>query len=164
MCIWKILYSFLWKCYGLLDSELPLTRYQPLKIQSFIIFLLTKQFFDISTLDISQTVTPKPMNYTIFWKNSERSFRCTFYMFCLNCHQCFSAISKKYKKCAIFFHFCISRSSKFSFMAVNMDIFFVYIKFANFCCITCTVPNLIPIRSWVYGLTWKTEYSKSNTI
>ena len=30
---------------GLLDSELPLLRYQPLKIQSFISFLLTQQFF-----------------------------------------------------------------------------------------------------------------------
>ena len=41
---------------------------------------------------------------------------------------------------------------------------FFYIKFANFWYITCSVPNLIPIWSWVYGLTWKTEYSKSNNI
>ena len=77
-CIWKILYSSLRKCYGLLDFEVPLARHQTLKIQSFITFLLTQQFFYISTLDISQTVTPKPMNHTIFWKNSKRSFRCTF--------------------------------------------------------------------------------------
>ena len=29
-------------------------------------FLLTQQFFDISTLDISRRVTPKPINHTIF--------------------------------------------------------------------------------------------------
>ena len=43
-CIWKILFSSFRKCYGLLDSELPSARYQPLKIESFI-FLLTQQFF-----------------------------------------------------------------------------------------------------------------------
>ena len=57
--------------------ELPWARYKPLKIQSFIIFLLTQQFFDISPLDISRTVTPKPINHTIFWKKSKRSFTCT---------------------------------------------------------------------------------------
>ena len=31
-CIWKNLFSSLRKCYGLLDSELPLAGYQPLKI------------------------------------------------------------------------------------------------------------------------------------
>ena len=45
---------------GLLDSELPLAIYQPLKIQSFIIFLLTEQFSEISNLNYSQKVTPKP--------------------------------------------------------------------------------------------------------
>ena len=39
-CIWKMLFSSPRKCYGLLDSELPLARYQLLKIQSVIIFLL----------------------------------------------------------------------------------------------------------------------------
>ena len=78
MCIWKILFSSIRKCYGLLDSKLPLARYQPLKIQSLIIFLLTQKFFDISTFDIWQTITSNLMNHTIFWKNSKRSFRCTF--------------------------------------------------------------------------------------
>ena len=59
MCIRKILFSSFRKCYGLLDSELPLARYQPLKIQSFIIFLLTQQFFiflpSISTNSNSNT-------------------------------------------------------------------------------------------------------------
>ena len=41
---------------------------------------------------------------------------------------------------------------------------FFYIKFANFWYITCSVPNLIPIWSWLYGLAWKTEYSESNNI
>ena len=35
MFIWKISLRSFRKCYGLLDSELPLARYQPLKIQSF---------------------------------------------------------------------------------------------------------------------------------
>ena len=67
-CIWKNLFSSLRKCYGLLDSELPFAGYQPLKIQSFI----------ISTLNILQMITLKPMNHTISWKNPKRSFRCTF--------------------------------------------------------------------------------------
>ena len=67
------LFSFYRKCYGLLDSELLLARYQPLKIQ-FHYFLLTQQYFDIFTLIISRTVTPKSINHTIIWKNSKRSF------------------------------------------------------------------------------------------
>ena len=38
------------------DSELPLARCQPLKIKSLGVFLLTQQFFDIPTLNISRTV------------------------------------------------------------------------------------------------------------
>ena len=44
------------KCYGLLDSELPLARYQPLKIQNI-------QFSDIPILHDSRTVTPKPIHF-----------------------------------------------------------------------------------------------------
>ena len=64
LCIWKILFGSFRKCYELLDSELPLTRYQPMKIQKFINFLLTQLFFYISSLDISQTVTPKSINHS----------------------------------------------------------------------------------------------------
>ena len=73
-CIWKILNGSFRKCYRLLDSELPLARYQP---WSFVIFFAEICFFDISTLHISRTVTLKPINHTIFGKNSKRSFRCT---------------------------------------------------------------------------------------
>ena len=76
-CIWKILFSSFRKCCGLLDSELPLTGCKSLKIQDFGIFLLTQQFFDVFSLDIFQTVTPKPINHSVFWKSSVRSFRCT---------------------------------------------------------------------------------------
>ena len=72
-CIWKILNGSFRKCYRLLDSELPLARYQP---WSFVIFFAEICFFDISTLHISRTVTLKPINHTIFGKNSKRSFRC----------------------------------------------------------------------------------------
>ena len=44
-CIWKILFRSPRKCYGLLDSELPLARYQPLKRQSFIIFFADSVVF-----------------------------------------------------------------------------------------------------------------------
>ena len=41
----RILFSFFRKCYGLLGFELPLAKYQPLKIQDCDIFLLTQHFF-----------------------------------------------------------------------------------------------------------------------
>ena len=53
----KIFFSFFGKCHWLFHSELPLARSQPLKIQGLGITLLTQQFFDISILDISRTVT-----------------------------------------------------------------------------------------------------------
>ena len=37
-CIWKISFDSFRKCYGLLDSELPLARCQPLKTQDFSVF------------------------------------------------------------------------------------------------------------------------------
>ena len=73
-CIWKVLLSSFRKCSKLLDSELPLATCQSLKIQIFGIFVLTQQFFDISTLDISQSVTSKPFYHIFFWNNAIRSF------------------------------------------------------------------------------------------
>ena len=76
-CTWKILFNSLRKCYGLLDSELPLARYQPLKIRVSLFFADSVVFwyfyFQYLTND-----NFKPMNHTIFWKNSKRLFRCTF--------------------------------------------------------------------------------------
>ena len=60
-------------------------------------FCWLRSFFYISALDISQTVTPKPI-----WKNSRRSFRCTK-MFFQNCDKFFAVVSKIYKKLAIFY-------------------------------------------------------------
>ena len=40
---------------------------------------------------------------------------------------------------------------------------FFYIEFSNFWYLKCSVPILILPWSWVYGLTWKTEHSKSNS-
>ena len=76
--IYVILFSSLRKCYRLLDSEQPLAWYQLWKMHIFFIFLLTQQLLYVSTLDISRKKTSKPMNHTIFWKNSKRYFRCTF--------------------------------------------------------------------------------------
>ena len=74
-CIWKVFSSSFRKRYELLDSKL--SRCCPLKIQGFG-FFLTQQFSLTSTLNISQTVTSKPINHTIFWRNSKRFFRWTY--------------------------------------------------------------------------------------
>ena len=93
--------------------------------------------------------TPNPINHTIFWKNSRRSFRCT-QMFCPNCNLFFAVISRKYK--AIFdilmtitleVNIIFSQVTTF-FKLVNTGILFL-IKFAKFWHITCFFPNLIPI-------------------
>ena len=76
--IWKILFSSFRKCYGLLVSELLLARCQPLKIQGFGNFCWLTSFLDIFTLNISQTVTSKPINHTFFWNNSVRPLSCTW--------------------------------------------------------------------------------------
>ena len=62
MCIWKILFSPFRIFYGLLRSELPLARCQPLRIQRFGIFLLTQPFFYISIIGISKAVTATSIN------------------------------------------------------------------------------------------------------
>ena len=46
-------------------SERSLQLFQKM-LQSFVILLLTQQFFHISTLDISRTVTPKPYYFLAF--------------------------------------------------------------------------------------------------
>ena len=76
----------------------------------------------------------------------------------------FCCCQQKIQKLCHFLHFCIWRLSKFSSMPVNMDIFFLHKIFVNFWYKICSVPNLILMWSWFYGLTWKTEYSKSNNI
>ena len=52
--IWKILLNSFRKCYGLLDSQLPLARCQPLKIKGLGIFFADSVVvFYISNLNIS---------------------------------------------------------------------------------------------------------------
>ena len=77
-------------------------------------------------------------------------------MFC--CRQ------QKIQKMCHFFVIFVFQDLQNSVPCLLTWISFFYIKFANFWYITCTVLNLIPIWSWVYGLTCKTEYSKSNNI
>ena len=73
-CIWKVVFSPFRKNYGLCSSELPLAKFQHLKIQGFRIPLLTQQFFKyLSTISHKQ-LSPKPINHTIFYKNSIRPF------------------------------------------------------------------------------------------
>ena len=75
-CIWKISFSSFRKCYGFVGFWATISKLSTLE-DSFIIFLLTQQFFGIYTLDISRMVTPRPIKHTIIWKNSKISFRCT---------------------------------------------------------------------------------------
>ena len=91
-CIWKIFLSSFRKCYGLLSSETPLAKCQLLKSHDFFFFSWLRKFF-IFLLSIWRTVTRKPTNYTIFWKNSIRSI-CQVYSNILStlrlifyCHQ-----------------------------------------------------------------------------
>ena len=73
--IWKILFSSLRKCHGLLDSELASAIYQPLKIEFHYFFAdsAVLWYFIPWYLTNSNTKTYEP-----FSENSKRSFRCTF--------------------------------------------------------------------------------------
>ena len=71
--------------------------------------------------------------------------------------------SAKNTKIVLFFIFAFQDLQNLV-LCLLIKMFFFYIKFANFWYITCSDPCLIPIWSWVYGLTWKTEYSKSSNI
>ena len=75
-CIRKVLFSCFSNCYGLLGSELPLAKCQPLKIRDLGIFCWLSRFSDISILIISRTVTLKPIDHSIFWNDSIRPLRC----------------------------------------------------------------------------------------
>ena len=64
--IWKILSSSFRKCYGLLDSVLPLARFQSThKNTGFRCILLNQLGLYIDH------------DHAFFWRNSKRSFRCT---------------------------------------------------------------------------------------
>ena len=55
------------KYYGLCSSELPLGKFQRLKIQDFGIPLFTRQCFFLCLFTIShEQLNPKPINYIIF--------------------------------------------------------------------------------------------------
>ena len=84
-------------------------------------------------------------------------------MFRLNCDYCITVVSKKHKKMCLFFIFVFQELQN-SVPCPLTRISFLNIKFANFWYITCSVLNLIPVWSWVHGLTWKTEYSKCSNI
>ena len=63
--IWKILFISPRKCYLLLDSELPLAKYQPLKIQRFIVFADSAVFsyFYLRSLTNGNWKTYKPYRF-----------------------------------------------------------------------------------------------------
>ena len=74
----KDLIQFLFRSYsGLLGSELPLAKCQPLKIYDFGIFFLTQQFFWYFFPQHLTNVKSKakPIKHIILWKILIKSFR-----------------------------------------------------------------------------------------
>ena len=98
-CIWKALFGPFRKYYGLCTSELPLAKFQCLKIQDFGIPLFTQKFFCLPTMSDEQ-LNSKPINHTIFCNNWILSSLCT-YIYFPNCDKLFAIISRKYEKIAI---------------------------------------------------------------
>ena len=68
-CICKVLFGLFRKNCGLHISELPLAKFQRLKMQDFGIPLLTQKFFCLPTISHEQ-LNPKPIKHTIFCNNS----------------------------------------------------------------------------------------------
>ena len=128
----------------------------------FHYFFADSSVFYISTLNMSQTVTLKLIKCTIFWKNSKRSL-VHFLNVLPKLWLVFCCCQQKIQKICHFFIYAFQDLQN-SVACLLTWISFFYIKFGNFSYITCSVPNLVPIWSWVYGLTWITEYSKSNNI
>ena len=75
-CIWKVLFGPFRKYYGLCTSELPLAKFQCLKIKNFGILLFTQKCFCLPTISHKQ-LSPKPINHTVFCNNSILSSLCT---------------------------------------------------------------------------------------
>ena len=71
-CICKVLFGPFRKYYGLRTSELPLAKFQHLKTQHFGISLFTLKFLCLPTISHKQ-LSPKPINHTIFYNNSDIS-------------------------------------------------------------------------------------------
>ena len=74
-CICKVSFGPFRKQCGLRTLELPLTKFQRLKMQDFIILFFTQKFFCLLTISHEQ-LSPKPINHTIFCNNSISSL-CT---------------------------------------------------------------------------------------
>ena len=91
------IYLLFRKYYVLLGSELPLARCQRLKIQD--VLLLTTHNVSTHNITIShERLSSKPINHTIFCKNSIRSFMCILHKL----YQIFCCYQEKIQKMAIF--------------------------------------------------------------
>ena len=75
-CILKVLFGPFKKHYRLCSSELPLAKFQRLKIQDFGITGYQHFFWYLFTISHKQ-LSPKPINHTILCKNSIISSMCT---------------------------------------------------------------------------------------
>ena len=102
-CIWKVLFDPFRKYYGLYTSELPLAKFQCLKIQDFGISLFTQKFFCLHTISHEQ-LSPKPINHTIFCNNSNIIFFVYLNMF-PKLWQTFCFNQQKIQKNSYFWHF-----------------------------------------------------------
>ena len=57
--------------YLALSEKATISKMLTFEYRVLVYFWWPCSFFDICTLDISLTVTPKPINHTIFWNKSE---------------------------------------------------------------------------------------------
>ena len=83
-------FSYLRKC--IIDLWATISKIWPLENSGFCHFLQTQEFL----LYFSRTVTPKPINYAIFWKDLIRSFWCIKY--CAQIVATFLLLSAENKK------------------------------------------------------------------
>ena len=75
--ILKVLFSPSTKYHGLWSSELPLARCQHLKIQDLILLCWLRIVLIFLLSMAHEQLSPKPIDNTIFCKNSKTSYRCT---------------------------------------------------------------------------------------
>ena len=74
-CTRKTLFSSFKKFYASLGFQLPISIISSLKNTRFWIFCWLSSFYDIYTLNISRTETPKPINHIIFMKELNKIFQ-----------------------------------------------------------------------------------------
>ena len=160
------------------NSELPSARYQPLKIESFVVFLLTPQFFlyfyrrylkngnskayepyhtkNEPFFDISMTITPGvnmiTRKVTPFSASTLRALFVDIFHFCILRPSKFTSMRSPFALCSGLWNTHLHAKYD-TFKPFNMDILFLH-KICELLIYTCSIPNLIPIWSQSDGLHW----------